>query len=57
MSTKVKSKWFTNSEFYFAKFNNETVGYLKLNYNQAQSDLKEKKGMELERIYVLQDFQ
>lgn len=46
-----------NSEFYFAKLNNETVGYLKLNYNQAQSDLKEKNGMELERIYVLQGFQ
>ena len=46
-----------NSEFYFAKFNNETIGYVKLNFNEAQSDLKEKKGMELERIYVLQDFQ
>ncbi|SMC50169.1 GNAT family N-acetyltransferase [Cellulophaga tyrosinoxydans] len=46
-----------NSEFYFAKINNETIGYVKLNFNEAQSDLKEKKGMELERIYVLQDFQ
>ena len=46
-----------DSEFYFAKLNNKTVGYLKLNFDQAQSDFKEKNGMELERIYVLQNYQ
>ena len=46
-----------NSEFYFAKQNDETIGYLKINFGTAQTDLKEVHGMELERIYVLKNFQ
>lgn len=47
----------TNCEFYFAKNQDQIIGYLKINFNDAQTDLKEKEGMELERIYVLKEFQ
>lgn len=47
----------TNSKFYFAKHNGKTAGYLKLNFGNAQTDLKESNGMELERIYVLKEYQ
>ncbi len=43
--------------FYFALQNDEIVGYFKLNENQAQTDLRDSEGLEIERIYVLQEFQ
>ena len=46
-----------DSEFYFAKLNNQTLGYIKFNFATAQTELKEVNGMELERIYVLKKFQ
>ncbi len=46
-----------NSEFYFACLEDKVVGYIKINSGLAQSELKEELGMEIERIYVLQDFQ
>lgn len=46
----------TNSEFYFATFNNYVIGYLKLNYGTAQTEVKEKHSLEIERIYVLKEF-
>ncbi len=46
-----------NSEFYFSKFKDETSGYLKVNFGNSQTDIKDKNGMELERIYVLKKFQ
>lgn len=45
-----------NSAFYFALFHNQVIGYLKLNTGQAQTDLKDKKALEIERIYVLKEF-
>lgn len=45
-----------NSHFYFATYDNKTVGYLKINFGQAQTDLKESNGAELERIYVLKEY-
>lgn len=45
------------SRFYFAKYNNETVGYLKINFGSAQTDLNDDDAMELERIYILREFQ
>ncbi|MEO9532193.1 MAG: GNAT family N-acetyltransferase [Crocinitomicaceae bacterium] len=44
------------SEFYLAKLNEEVVGYLKLNIGQAQTELKDDKGLEIERIYVFNKF-
>lgn len=45
------------SEFYFAELEGKTVGYFKINLGDAQTDLKEEDGMELERIYVKKKFQ
>jgi ribosomal protein S18 acetylase RimI-like enzyme len=40
------------SEFYFAILDNELVGYLKLNFNNAQTEFRDANAMEVERIYV-----
>jgi ribosomal protein S18 acetylase RimI-like enzyme len=45
-----------NSELYFAIFNDNITGYLKLNFGQSQTELKDNKALEIERIYVLKDF-
>ena len=45
-----------NSAFYFAAINNNVIGYLKLNFGQSQTELKEDKAIEIERIYVLKEF-
>jgi len=44
-----------NSEFYLAKIRNQVTGYLKINFKEAQTELKEPEGMEIERIYVLSE--
>jgi len=45
-----------NSEFYFAKVNDEVIGYLKLNFGVSQTELRDDKALEIERIYVLKEF-
>lgn len=45
-----------DAEFYFAESVNNVVGYLKLNFGQTQTELKEPNGIEIERIYVLKEF-
>ena len=45
-----------NSEFFFAKHNNTVIGYLKLNFGQSQTELKDDKALEIERIYVSKEF-
>jgi ribosomal protein S18 acetylase RimI-like enzyme len=45
-----------NSEFYFATLSNEVIGFLKLNFGQSQTELKDDKALEIERIYVLKEF-
>lgn len=45
-----------NSEFYVAEVNSKIIGYLKINFNSSQTELKEDIGMEIERIYVLNEF-
>ena len=45
-----------NSEFYFAKLENEVIGYLKLNVGESQTELKDNKSLEIERIYVPKEF-
>lgn len=44
------------SEFYFAKLDNQVIGYLKVNFGQSQTELQDDKAVEIERIYVLKDF-
>jgi len=45
------------SEFYFAEFDNKIIGYLKLNFGESQTEVKDNKALEIERIYVLKEFQ
>ncbi len=45
-----------NSEFYFALIENDVVGYLKLNFGASQTELKDNKALEIERIYVSKEF-
>ena len=46
-----------NSVYYFIYLDSSLVGYIKLNENEAQSDIKDINSIELERIYVLAEFQ
>ncbi|MGZ3778268.1 MAG: GNAT family N-acetyltransferase [Mucilaginibacter sp.] len=46
-----------DSEFYFAILDNEAVGYIKLNYRDAQAEFQEPDAVEISRIYVLADQQ
>jgi len=45
------------SEFYFLQVDYSVVGYLKLNESAAQTDINDTEGLEIERIYVRQQFQ
>lgn len=45
-----------DSQFYFAKLENEVIGYLKINFGESQTELKDEKSLEIERIYVSKEF-
>jgi ribosomal protein S18 acetylase RimI-like enzyme len=45
-----------DSDFYFARLDALYIGYLKINFGRAQTELRENNGMEIERIYVLKEF-
>ena len=45
-----------NSEFYFAENDNQILGYLKLNFGNAQTENQGNEALEIERIYVLKEF-
>jgi ribosomal protein S18 acetylase RimI-like enzyme len=47
----------TNTDFYFATLDDLVIGYLKMNFGQSQTELRDDKAVEIERIYVLQEFQ
>ena len=44
------------SYFYFLKLNSDIIGYLKLNTGEAQTELKNNISLEIERIYIKQEF-
>lgn len=46
-----------DTAFYFAKYDNEIIAYLKLNIGRSQTELQDHQAMEIERIYVLEAFQ
>lgn len=46
-----------DSAFYFLQIDDGVVGYLKLNEAEAQTDLHDPQGLEIERIYVRQQYQ
>ena len=45
------------SNFYFVYLMDVVVGYFKINWGNAQTDLKDNDALEIERIYVLKEFQ
>ena len=45
-----------NAAFYFATVDDKVVGYLKVNFGPAQTELKDDSSLEIERIYVLKEF-
>lgn len=45
-----------NSSFYLALLGGEEIGYLKLNFGLSQTELKDEDGLEIERIYVLEEY-
>jgi ribosomal protein S18 acetylase RimI-like enzyme len=45
-----------NSEFYFIRFENKVIGYLKLNSSESQTEFHNDNALEIERIYVLKEF-
>jgi ribosomal protein S18 acetylase RimI-like enzyme len=46
----------TYSHFYFAETNGQVLGYLKVNTGEAQTENQDPSALEIERIYVLQEF-
>lgn len=46
----------TNSDFYFAVLDAEVLGYLKINFGQSQTEIKDERALEIERIYVQKEF-
>ncbi len=45
------------SQFFFVYLNNEVAGYLKININEAQSEDMGDESLEIERIYIQNNFQ
>ena len=45
-----------NSKFYFAADGQNKIGYLKVNLDTAQSDIKDADSLEIERIYVMKSY-
>ncbi len=46
-----------NSEFFFIKDHKQAFGYLKLNSGSSQTELKDEKALEIERIYITKAYQ
>jgi ribosomal protein S18 acetylase RimI-like enzyme len=53
LSAELENK---NSEFFFAERDSQVLGYLKVNTGDAQSEQQDPDALEIERIYVLQEF-
>jgi diamine N-acetyltransferase len=45
-----------DSQFYSADLDDRIIGYLKLNSGPSQTELKDNRALEIERIYVLREF-
>jgi len=57
ISTLEKELKNPNSEFYIIKDFDKNIGYLKLNMGPAQTDIKDVNSLEIERIYVIKEYQ
>jgi diamine N-acetyltransferase len=45
-----------HSAFYFAILGAAVIGYLKINFGKSQTEIKDDKALEIERIYVPKEF-
>ncbi|MBF2708269.1 GNAT family N-acetyltransferase [Flavobacterium soyangense] len=56
-STQVASE-INNQEsaFYLATLDSETIGYLKINFGNAQTEINSQQAIEIQRIYILKAF-
>ncbi|MDT2596444.1 N-acetyltransferase [Enterococcus dongliensis] len=45
-----------DSRFFFIYLEDQLAGYLKLNTNKAQTEMSDKNGLEIERIYIRKHF-
>jgi len=45
-----------DASFYFAEEEENVIGYLKINFGNSQTELKDTNAIEIERIYVLQAY-
>ena len=45
-----------NAEIYFVELDKQVIGYLKVNFGQSQTEIKDDNALEIERIYVLSKF-
>ena len=45
-----------SSAFYFAVLDEKVIGYLKLNFGSSQTEIQDSISLEIERIYVLQEY-
>jgi ribosomal protein S18 acetylase RimI-like enzyme len=45
------------SDMFLACSGDRAIGYLKVNHGKAQTEIRDEAGLEIERIYVLQEFQ
>lgn len=46
-----------NAHFFFIKDGERNIGYLKLNMGPSQTEMKDETALEIERIYVIQEYQ
>lgn len=46
-----------NSIFYFVRLADHLIGYLKINLAGAQTELQDPRALEIERIYVIKEYQ
>lgn len=46
-----------DAEFYLALIDNEVSAYLKVNFGRSQTEIREDRSVEIERIYVLKKYQ
>jgi ribosomal protein S18 acetylase RimI-like enzyme len=53
LTTELSDK---NAEFYFAMLNNNVIGYLKVNFGKSQTEIRDDRAIEIERIYVLKEY-
>jgi predicted acetyltransferase len=46
-----------NSKFYFLYANDALAGYIKINENEAQTDINDEQSLQVERLYIIKEYQ